>query len=82
MFEIIFTRKFKKDVKKNHSLRKQISKQVDLFINNKEHPSLHSEKLQPKHYERYSFRINKQYRVIYTFEDNIPVLLYISKHYE
>jgi len=67
MSKIVFTNRFKKDVKKLISLAKQIEKQVDLFIINKNHPSLNSEKLQPKNIEKYSFRINKQYRVIFVF---------------
>lgn len=80
--KIIITDRFHKDFKRLKSLRSRIQKQIDYFIEDNTHPSLQSEKLSPKKYERYSFRINKQYRVIYTFQNKVPVLLYISKHYE
>lgn len=80
--QIKLSEQFRKDYKSHIHLQKQIKKQVDLFIQNPQHPSLHTEKLYPKEYQRFSFRINKQYRIIYTYQDTIPVLLYISKHYE
>ena len=40
---------------------------TDLFRANPFHPSLHVEKLHPKHHEVWSFRVDRAYRVIFKF---------------
>jgi len=88
--EIVLTQKFLKQLQKQHSLAAVISKQVELFRNNPFHPSLHTEKMEPKKEEIYSFRINKQWRVLFKkkkqdkkgTQELKVFLLAISKHYE
>lgn len=49
----------------NHNLTNKFDKQLDLFKENPNHPSLNTEKLSPKTAGLYSFRINRKYRAIF-----------------
>ena len=61
--------------------KKKAKKQFVLFINNLFHPSLHTEKLEPKKRNMWSFRVDKQFRVIFTFKDSEKIyLLDIGPH--
>ncbi|MBI5405564.1 type II toxin-antitoxin system RelE/ParE family toxin [Candidatus Kaiserbacteria bacterium] len=51
------------------AVRKQAHKKWILFSENPYHPSLHTEKLHPKQRELWSFRINRQYRIIFRWLD-------------
>lgn len=55
--------------------RKKAKKQFQLFIKNLFYPSLHTEKLEPKKNNIWSFRIDKNFRVIFTFPDTDTILL-------
>lgn len=60
---------------------KIVKKQFELFLKNLFHPSLNTEKLEPKNKNIWSFRINKKLRVIFTFNvDETIVLLDIGPH--
>lgn len=74
----------------NFRVKKQIArfdlgfkfeKQRLLFERNSFHPSLHTEKLEPKSVGLYSFRIGKIYRAIFRIRDNAAEIVHISKHY-
>ncbi len=82
MPQVIFTERFRCDVKRLFPLASQIQKQIEFFLQNPKHPSLRTKKLRPLRDQLYSFRINKQFRIIFTYQEKIPILLYISKHYE
>ena len=49
----------------SHSLQKKLVKQIQLFEQNPTHPSLNTEKLAPKEFGLYSFRIDRKYRAIF-----------------
>lgn len=73
--EIILTREFEKCYEKLSSfIQKKAEKQTDLFLKNPFHPSLHTEKLNPKNKEVWSFRIDRQYRIFFRFLDADHVL--------
>lgn len=74
-----FDRLFAKQPK--HIQRKATSK-TDLFKKNPFHPSLHTEKLHPKHHEVWSFRVDRAYRIIFKFlgADHAE-LRYIGHHH-
>ena len=73
---ILETRRFRGSLDQLHgSLRKKAKKQFGLFLNNLFHPSLHTEKLQPKDKNIWSFRIDKSCRVIFTFVEKETILL-------
>ena len=62
-------------------LAKKFKKQAELFEVDVSHPSLNTEKLEPKHVGLYSFRIDKQYRAIFRIRNGAAEVLHISKHY-
>jgi mRNA-degrading endonuclease RelE of RelBE toxin-antitoxin system len=73
--EIFTTDKFEIEYNKlPKSVQKKAQKQEKLFQNNLHHPSLHIEKLSPKWKEMWSFRIDKNYRIVFRFLDKDKVL--------
>lgn len=50
---------------KKHNLIKKLTKQILLLETDTKHPSLKTEKLEPKEFELYSFRIDRKYRAIF-----------------
>ena len=66
-----------------HTLKKKFDKQVILFIANLRHPSLHTERLEPKYLKVYSFRIDRKYRAIFIFTASEEVeIVDINDHYQ
>ncbi|KKU03431.1 MAG: hypothetical protein UX52_C0018G0017 [Candidatus Amesbacteria bacterium GW2011_GWA1_46_35] len=65
-----------------HNLSKKFNKQLNLFLNNPNHPSLNTERLEPKQYKLYSFRIDRKYRVVFLFsEPDLIEVVEINDHY-
>lgn len=66
-----------------HNLNKKFNKQVNFFIDNPSHPSLYTERLEPKSLKIYSFRIDRKYRAIFilTSPDEIEIVD-INDHYQ
>lgn len=62
-------------------LLKQFAKQIKFFESDPFHPSLHTEKLEPKSVGLCSFRINKTYRAIFRIRNGEVEIIHISKHY-
>ncbi|MEK7084317.1 MAG: type II toxin-antitoxin system RelE/ParE family toxin [Patescibacteria group bacterium] len=56
------------------SVHTRADKQENFFRYNPFHPSLHTEKLNPKQKGVWSFRIDKKYRIIFRFLDTGSVL--------
>ncbi len=56
------------------TVQKQLKKQVGLFVKDKFHPSLNTEKLEPKRENIWSMRVNKGFRLVFTFLDKEVVL--------
>jgi plasmid maintenance system killer protein len=66
-----------------HGLRKKFNKQLKLFLANSHHPSLHTERLEPKSAGLYSFRIDIKYRVIFGFHaSDVIEIVDINDHYQ
>lgn len=65
------------------NLHKKFNKQIKLFEKNPRHPSLNTERLEPKHLTVYSFRIDRKYRAIFIFieKDNVEIID-INDHYQ
>lgn len=62
-------------------IQKKFLKQLRLFRNNPYHPSLHTEKLQPKDRQCWSFRVDKSYRAIFKFTgQQQAILLTVGSH--
>lgn len=74
------------DLKKyldTHGLTKKFEKQLILFQNNPKHPSLNTERLEPKSLKIYSFRIDRKYRIIFILlSPNQIEIIDINDHYQ
>lgn len=61
MIEIFVTEEFQKRYKElPKSIQKKAEKQEKLFRQNPFHPLLHTEKLEPKNKQVWSFRVNRK----------------------
>jgi len=66
-----------------HNLKKKFDKQVALFESNPRHPSLNTERLEPKQLKVYSFRIDRKYRAIFIFiTPEESEIIDINDHYQ
>ncbi len=74
MLQIIVTDEFSKRYKLLPSIiQKKAEKQEKLFRQNPFYPSLHTEKLEPKGKQIWSFRVDKNYRVLFRFVEKHTV---------
>ncbi len=80
--EIIVTKEFEdRYLDLPLSLQKKAEKQEALFRSNPFYPSLHTEKLEPKEKEIWSFRIDRNYRILFRFlSGNQVILLTLGTH--
>ena len=63
------------------TIKKRAIKQEKLFRENPLYPSLHTEKLKPKKREVWSFRVDRQYRIIFRYTtDNTVIFLTVGEH--
>lgn len=82
MAELLATEEFEKRfLELPASIQKKAYKQEKLFKNNPFHPSLRTEKLEPKKQQVWSFRIDKDYRILFRFIDSNKVLLLTCGHH-
>ena len=73
--EILLTDEFAKRYKLlPANIQKKAEKQEKLFRQNPFYPSLHTEKLEPKGKQVWSFRIDRSYRVLFRFADRQRVI--------
>jgi proteic killer suppression protein len=82
MLEIVVTEEFEKRYKElPATIQKKAEKQEKLFRLNPFHPSLHTEKLEPKGRQVWSFRIDRKYRIIFRFiEGKKVIFLTVGPH--
>lgn len=73
--------KVEKQLKK-YGLAAKLKKQLALFEANLSHPSLNTEKLEPKSVGLYSFRIDKKYRAIFRIRNGEIEIVLVTKHYQ
>jgi len=79
--KLIETEPFRKSFRKlPKSIQKKVPRRFAFLYKNFLHPSLHIEKLEPRQKNIWSFRIDKQYRVIFTWGPDTLVLLDIGPH--
>jgi len=65
----------------DHSLVSKFAKQSKLLEKDIKHPSLNVERLEPKQLKLYSFRLDRQYRVIFIFVNGAIEIVDINNHY-
>ncbi len=76
--EIVVTGEFTSQYQQlSASVQKKAEKQEKIFQHNPFHPSLHTEKLEPKGRQVWSFRIDKKYRIIFRFLGGGKVLFLV-----
>lgn len=67
---------------KVHGLTKKWQKTSALFTANPRHPFLRTELLEPKENLIYSFRLDRQYRVLFLVHDDASIeVIKITNHY-
>jgi Txe/YoeB family toxin of Txe-Axe toxin-antitoxin module len=67
---------------KKYELEKLFAKQTKLFEQDYKHPSLHTEKLEPKELKLYSFRLDKKWRVIFIYLTKSRIeIIDVNPHY-
>lgn len=65
---IVETQRFRKSYEKlPKNIKEKAKKQFKFFLEDMFYPSLHTEKLAPHNKNIWSFRIDRNYRVIFTF---------------
>ncbi len=75
MVEILVTEEFEKRYQELPIfVQKKAEKQERLFQQNPLHYSLHTEKLEPKSKQVWSFRIDRKYRILFRFINGNKVL--------
>jgi plasmid maintenance system killer protein len=67
---------------KRKNLTRKLAKQIKLFEEDPNHPSLRTELLEPKSRRLYSFRIDKKYRAIFVYFNGDVFIIDINPHYE
>ena len=82
MIEILVTAEFEKRYSDLPVLiQKKAERQEKFFKENPFYPSLHTEKLEPRAKKLWSFRVDKNYRVVFRFFAGSKVLLLtVGKH--
>jgi plasmid maintenance system killer protein len=82
MFEIVVTEEFQsRYALLSLQLKRKAEKQEKFFRQNPFYPSLHTEKLEPKGKELWSFRVDKSYRILFRFLKNrTAIFLTVGPH--
>ena len=66
-----------------YRLVSKFAKQKKIFEQNHQHPSLHTELLEPKKMKIYSFRLDKKYRAIFIYIGRETIeIIDINSHYQ
>ena len=82
MIEIFYAAEFEKRYKDLPAIiQKKAERKEQLFRANPFHPSLKTEKLEPKSKEYWSFRIDREYRIIFRFKDDSSVYFLTCGHH-
>ena len=67
---------------KKHHLEKKFLKQKAFFEKDPQHPSLNTEKLEPKKLNIYSFRLDRKWRAIFITVRGKAEVIDINPHYQ
>ena len=77
-----FSRSYKKLIRKNLQLKIKIKKRISLFREQPEHPSLKLHKLTGSFHETWSFSVEDDIRILFTYAQGGVILVDIGKHEE
>lgn len=82
MTEILYTPEFER---RYHELplaiQKKAEKREAIFRKNPFHSSLKTEKLEPRKKEYWSFRIDREYRILFRFDDSKRIIFISCGHH-
>ena len=82
MIEIFIAEEFEKHYQKLPlSIQKKAEKKEQIFRQNPFYPSLRTEKLEPRHKETWSFRIDREYRILFRYLGPNKVIFLICGHH-
>jgi addiction module toxin, RelE/StbE family len=77
-----FIKAFKKVTKNNFLLKDKIKNKINFFSENPRHPSLRLHKLKGKMIENWSFSVEGDIRIIFTYIDDGVLFVDIGSHKE
>lgn len=63
------------------AVQKKAERREKLFHQNPFHPTLQTEKLKPKEKEYWSFRIDKEYRIVFRFGEGKHIIFLTCGHH-
>ena len=82
MAEIFVTEEFEKQYQKLPlAIQKKAEKKEKIFCQDPFYPSLHTEKLEPRSKEVWSFRIDKEYRILFRHINPNKILFLACGHH-
>ena len=82
MKEVFYTPEFQKRYRElPSSIQKKAERRERFFRQNPFHPSLKTEKLKPKEKEYWSFRIDRDYRIIFRFRNGNKIIFITCGHH-
>ena len=82
MIEVLITEEFEKQYRKLPlSIQKKAEKKEQIFRQNPFYPSLCAEKLEPKSKEAWSFRIDREYRILFRYLNSNKVIFLACGHH-
>lgn len=78
---LTFTRRFRKAAHKlPHNTQIRLVKLLETFAENPSHPQLHTKKLSPPLGDYHSFRVGRDFRVLFRIENNSEITLVTIAH--
>jgi mRNA-degrading endonuclease RelE of RelBE toxin-antitoxin system len=82
MIEIFYTPEFQKRYRElPPAVQKKAEQREKIFRQNPFHPTLETEKLQPKNKSYWSFRIDREYRIIFSFSNHNKIKFLTCGHH-
>lgn len=82
MIEIVYTPEFARRYQYLPlAVKKKAEKHERMFRENPSHPSLNTEKLQPRGKQYWSFRIDRDYRILFRFADHHRIIFLTCGHH-
>lgn len=75
-----YIKAFKKITKNNPRRKQKIKERLELFVKEPDHPSLKLHKLTGGHHNNWSFAVEEDLRVLFTYAEDGVILVDIGKH--
>ena len=80
--KLLLTQEFEKRYRTvSPAIQKKAERREQVFRANPFHPPLHTEKLEPRGKQYWSFRIDRDYRIVFRFADQQRVIFLTCGHH-